>query len=47
MCGKTKSELKKAGKTNALKYIEWGETQKTKEGLSWSNVPSVKDRKLW
>jgi hypothetical protein len=47
MCDKTKDELKKAGKTHALQYIKWGETQKTKEGLAWSNVPSVKGRNLW
>lgn len=44
MCHKSKDELKG---TNALEYIEWGEKQKTKEGVLWCNVPSVQGRKLW
>ncbi|MFH1029686.1 MAG: Eco57I restriction-modification methylase domain-containing protein [bacterium] len=44
MCNKSKSEL--AG-TNALKYIEWGERQKTKDGMYWKDVPSVQGRKYW
>jgi hypothetical protein len=44
MCHKSKDELKG---TNALKYIEWGEKQKTKDGVLWCNVPSVQGRKMW
>jgi hypothetical protein len=44
MCHKSKNELKG---TNALKYIEWGEKQKTKDGVYWKNVPSVSGRKYW
>ena len=44
MCNKSKAELKG---TNALKYIEWGEKQKTEEGVYWKNVPSVSSRKYW
>src|SRR3989339_181200 len=44
ICNKSKEEL---NGTNALKYIEWGEKQKTKEGVYWKNVPSVSSRKFW
>lgn len=44
ICNKSKAELKG---TNALKYIEWGERQKTEDGVLWKNVPSVKGRKYW
>jgi len=44
LCHKDKSELKG---TNALKYIKWGETQKTKEGKPWPEVESVKGRGNW
>jgi len=47
MCNKSKEDLKKEGKLGALKYIEWGEKQKTKEGVPWPEVPSVKSRKYW
>ncbi|MHB8260487.1 MAG: N-6 DNA methylase [Bacteroidia bacterium] len=53
ICGKTKAELKKGKYDNALKYIEWGEKQKTKDsqntsaGISWPEVESVKSRKNW
>lgn len=43
-CNKPKSELKG---TNALKYIEWGEQQKTEDGVLWCKVPSVSGRKTW
>jgi hypothetical protein len=45
LCNLDKSHLKKSGKTGALKYIEWGENQQTKEGISWPLAPTVKDRK--
>jgi len=44
ICNKSKAEL---SGTNALKYIEWGEKQKTEEGVLWKNVPSVSGRKYW
>ncbi len=44
MCHKSKSEI--VG-TNALKYIEWGEKQKTKKGILWHRVPSVSGRNYW
>lgn len=44
LCNKPKSELKG---TNALKYIEWGEQQKTKDEILWCKVPSVSGRKIW
>lgn len=44
ICNKSKSELKG---TNALKYIEWGENQRTEKGFLWCKVPSVSGRKFW
>jgi hypothetical protein len=44
LCNKSKKELKD---TNALKYIEWGERQKTKDGICWKDVSSVQGRKYW
>jgi len=44
LCHKDKSELKG---TNALKYIRWGETQKTDKGKLWSKVQSVSSRGNW
>jgi len=47
LCQKSKEELRQEGKTGALKYIEWGEKQKTKDGTPLPDVPSVKNRKFW
>lgn len=47
LCHETKGNLRKKGKFGALKYIEWGEKQKTKEGIAWPDVPTVSGRKLW
>jgi hypothetical protein len=47
LCQKSKEELRREGKTGALKYIEWGEKQKTKDGTPLPDVPSVKNRKFW
>ncbi|MCX6813544.1 MAG: N-6 DNA methylase [Candidatus Azambacteria bacterium] len=54
VCSLSKNELRRLGKKGALKYIEWGETQRTtgrgavgKAGILWSKVPSVKNRELW
>lgn len=44
ICNKSKEELRG---TNALKYIKWGEKQKTKKGIYWKDVPSVSGRKYW
>jgi len=44
MCHKSKDELKG---TKALKYIEWGEKQKTPQDVFWNKIPSVYGRKLW
>lgn len=47
ICNKSKSQLKKANHLLALKYIEWGETQRTKDNKPWPEVPSVKGRTKW
>jgi len=47
LCNKSKNDLKKAGDKYALKYIEWGEKQNTKDGKSWKEVPSVSGRTFW
>jgi type I restriction-modification system DNA methylase subunit len=44
VCNKEKSEIRG---TKALKYIQWGERQKTKEGRLWPDVESVKGRRNW
>ena len=53
VCSETKSELRR-NKKNALKYIEWGEKQKTKKGaahtkagIPFPEVPSVKGNSPW
>lgn len=43
-CDKPKSELRK---TQALKYIEWGEKQKRPDGTLWINAPSLRGRQIW
>ena len=47
LCNETKNDLRKNKKYGALKYIEWGENQKTTDGVSWAEVPTVSGRKLW
>lgn len=47
LCSKSKGELKKLRHTGALQYIEWGEKQKTKEGIRWTDVSSVRNRRYW
>lgn len=44
LCHKDKTELKG---TNALRYINWGESQTTATGEKWPEVPSVAGRKNW
>ncbi|MEE9555015.1 MAG: N-6 DNA methylase [candidate division Zixibacteria bacterium] len=47
VCNESKAQLKNKGKIGALRYIEWGEKQRTKNGILWPQVPSVKARKNW
>jgi len=54
LCQKSKEELRREGKTGALKYIEWGEKQKTNErgghkagGILYPLVQSVQGRSNW
>ncbi len=47
LCNESKANLKKMGDKYALKYIEWGEKQRTKENVLWSDVPSVQGRPFW
>lgn len=47
LCHETKEDLRKKKKFGTLKYIEWGEGQKTKDGILWPNVSTVSGRSLW
>ncbi|WP_420264697.1 HsdM family class I SAM-dependent methyltransferase [Candidatus Magnetominusculus dajiuhuensis] len=47
ICGKTKKELKKNKQYGALKYIQWGETRVSADGIPWNKVATVSGRKLW
>ncbi len=47
VCNKSKKELKAEGHIGALNYIEWGEKQRTKNNMKWTDVPSVQGRKYW
>lgn len=47
ICNKSKAELRKEGSLNALEYIEWGEKQKNKSGISYPQIKSVSSRKYW
>ena len=47
LCHETKEVLRRKGKMGALKYIEWGETQKNEDGISWPKISTVAGRKLW
>lgn len=47
VCNESKSDLRKRGDKFAYKYIEWGEKQRTIEGILWSAVPSVQGRTYW
>jgi len=47
VCNEDKDNLKKIGDKYALKYIEWGEKQRTKDNVPWTKVPSVQGRKNW
>jgi len=44
LCRKDKSVLRG---TKALKYIKWGEQQKTSQGRNWCDVSTVENRRLW
>ena len=47
LCNESKADLRKNGDKYALKYIEWGEKQRTKDDVSWMEVPSVQGRTFW
>ncbi len=47
LCNESKVELRKNSNKYALKYIEWGEKQRTEDKTPWPEVPSVKGRKYW
>jgi hypothetical protein len=47
LCNESKADLRKHGNKYALKYIEWGEKQSTKETIHWPNVSSVSGRTYW
>jgi hypothetical protein len=47
LCNETKTDLRKNGDKYALRYIEWGEKQRTKENVPWPNVSSVISRNIW
>jgi len=44
VCRRTKADLRKCGHRGALKYIEWGETQKWSDGSLWKDGRWLKDR---
>lgn len=48
LCNRSKEELRALGHKGALRYIEnVGEKGATKDGVRWSEVPSVRHRKPW
>ena len=47
ICNLSKAELRKQNKLGALRYIENGEAQTTKDGVNWSKVPTVTGRNQW
>ena len=47
ICNYSKEQLKKRQHLAALRYIKWGETQRTKGNTPWPEVPSVNGRKYW
>lgn len=53
LCYRSKEALKRAKKYGALKYIEWGEKQRTEPGqkesggILYPEVPTVKGRTYW
>ena len=47
ICNYNKEELRKRGELATLKYIEWGETQRTSDNVKWTEVPSVSGRQYW
>lgn len=47
LCSKSTDELLKEIKLGALRYIEWGEKQTTREGTPWPQCPTVAVRKHW
>lgn len=48
LCNRSKEELRALGHKGALRYIEKvGEKGATKDGVRWSEVPTVQGRKYW
>ncbi|TAG53722.1 MAG: hypothetical protein EAZ27_10280, partial [Cytophagales bacterium] len=47
VCNQSKDELIKANHFGAYNYIEYSETQRTKNGIVYNKVPSVSSRKYW
>jgi len=53
LCNEDKAELKKLRAMGALKYIEWGESQRTRKGqkeeggIPYPKVKTVQSRKIW
>jgi hypothetical protein len=47
ICNKSIKDLKKDKHEGALKYIQWGESQRTKENITFPNVETVKNRLNW
>ena len=47
VCNLNKAQLKKKGKSGALRYIEWGEKQSNADGQKWNKVQSVSSRENW
>ena len=45
LCNMSKRQLKKASYTGALRYIEYGEEQRTEDGTLWKDAPTVRNRK--
>jgi hypothetical protein len=47
ICTLSKEELRQKNHFNALNYINWGETQRNKDGVIYNEISSVKSRKYW
>lgn len=47
VCDLSLDELRAAGMWGALGYIEWGSRQRTRAGIPWPAVTSLKGRRRW
>ncbi len=47
ICNESKAKLRKNGDKYALRYIDWGENQRTEDNILWIDVPSVQGRIHW